>query len=247
MKRFAKFLAVCALIVGGVYLAYLVILPTATLRYRPTVDVDVDGVTRTGSGVVEISYQPLPDSFVGAFGGSHFRGDMRGYAITIDLGERGLLFVVNAWPMLAKPGTGGNGGALFPGAANLASLPLVAYGLPQTGLPSHMMGLVRELSQKAGSVDVPPEKLPMLVRFRDTNNPLSNEELDPRDLAAALGAGVRLARARLELTNDPVSPMPRNWPKWLVDEKGEDGFTLHAHSGELHLLFWCSNLMFKGT
>jgi hypothetical protein len=246
MKRFAKFLAVCALIVGGVYLAYLLVFPTAYLRYRLTVDVDVDGVTRTGSGVVEISYQPLPDSFVGGFGASNFRGDMRGYAITIDLGERGMLFVVNAWPMLAKPGSGGNGGALFPGAANLASLPMVAYGLPQTGLPSHMMGLVRELSQKTGSVDVPPEKLPMLLRFRDTGDRHSNEELDPRDLAAALGPGVRLARARLEFTNDPVSPMPRSWPNWLVDEKGEEGFMLHAYSGDLYRSFWCSNLMFKG-
>jgi hypothetical protein len=105
MKRPSKFLVVCAAIVVGLYAAYHVILPTAYLRYRLTLDVDVDGVTRTGSGVVEIAYQPLPDWLVNIGGGSHFGGEMRGYAITVDLGERGLLFVVDAYPFLVDPKT----------------------------------------------------------------------------------------------------------------------------------------------
>jgi hypothetical protein len=58
MKRPPKFLVVCAAIAVGLYAAYLVIFPTVYLRYRLTLDVDVDGVARTGSGVVEIAYQP---------------------------------------------------------------------------------------------------------------------------------------------------------------------------------------------
>ena len=58
MKRSPRFLVVCTVI------AYLVILPTAFLRYRLTLDVDVDGVERSGSGVVEIAYQPMPDWLV---------------------------------------------------------------------------------------------------------------------------------------------------------------------------------------
>src|ERR1700722_3368819 len=98
MKRSPKFLVVCAAIAVGLYLAYPLIFPTAYLRYRLTLDVDVSGVMRTGSGVVEIAYQPVPDWLVNIGGGSHFTSEMRGYAITVDLGERGLLFVVEAYP-----------------------------------------------------------------------------------------------------------------------------------------------------
>jgi hypothetical protein len=61
MKRPPKFLVVCAAIVVGLYVAYLVFFPTVYLRYRLTLDVDVDGVTRTGSGVVETAYPGMPD------------------------------------------------------------------------------------------------------------------------------------------------------------------------------------------
>jgi hypothetical protein len=100
MKRPPKFLAVCVTIAVGLYVAYTVILPTVYLRYRLTLDVDVDGVMRRGSGVVEIAYQPLPDWLVHISQGAYFVGEMRGYAITVNLGERGLLFVVDSRPLL---------------------------------------------------------------------------------------------------------------------------------------------------
>jgi hypothetical protein len=50
-----KFLVVCAAICAALYVAYLAVFPTDYLRYRLTLDVDVDGVTRSGSGVVEIA------------------------------------------------------------------------------------------------------------------------------------------------------------------------------------------------
>lgn len=114
MKRAAKLLVVCAAIVGGLYVAYVVAFPTAYLRYRLTLNVDVDGVTRTGSGVVEIPYSFAPDAFA-SLPGNTFYGDIRGSAITVDLGARGLLFVVNEYPALADLATGKS---LFPNAAN---------------------------------------------------------------------------------------------------------------------------------
>ncbi len=213
MSLGGKFLVVCAVIVGGLYAAYLVILPTAYLRYRLTVDVDVDGATHTGSGVVEIAYQPLPDWLVNIGGGSHFGGDMRGCAITVDLGERGLLFVVNSRPLLVDPKTDL---PAFPKLASLNMLPFIAYGLSQSYDPSSGLAAVRELQTKKGSVDVPPDGLPMVVRFRNINDGNTIEELDPRDLASAYGPGVRLARAKFEFTTDPVSSMPKTWPKWLA-------------------------------
>lgn len=215
MKRPPKFLVVCAVIVGGLYLSYLVIFPTAYLRYRLTLDVDVDGVTRTGSGVVEIAYPGMPDWLSKIGQGAHFTGEMHGSAITVDLGERGLLFVVDAYP--ADPKTRLIAG---PPATRLRFLPFAAYGLSGSGSydPSSGSAAVRELQTKKGPVDIPVNKLPMLVRFRNIDDGDTIEELDPRNLAAAYGPGVRLVRARFEFTTDPVSPMPKVWPKWLAGE-----------------------------
>jgi hypothetical protein len=84
MKRPPKFLVVCAAIVVGLYVAYLVFFPTVYLRYRLTLGVDVDGVTRTGSGVVEIAYPGMPDWLSEIGQGAHFAGEMHGCAITVD-------------------------------------------------------------------------------------------------------------------------------------------------------------------
>ncbi len=59
----------------------------------------------------------------------------------------------------------------------------------------------------------------MLVRFTNINDRNSIEEVDPRDLAAAYGPGVRLVGVTFELTHDPVTPIPSVWPSWLKLEK----------------------------
>jgi hypothetical protein len=66
-------------------------------------------------------------------------------------------------------------------------LPLVAYGLyslPQNGMPSGLLRLVGKLRGKSGSVEIPIEKLPMIVRFQNIDAPASMEELDPRAFGA---------------------------------------------------------------
>ena len=66
-------------------------------------------------------------------------------------------------------------------------LPFVAYGLSQSYVPSTGLAAVRKLQTKKGSVDLPPDRLPMVVRLRNIDDGNTIEELDPRDLAAAYG------------------------------------------------------------
>jgi hypothetical protein len=248
MKGFLKFAVICVAISLGCYAAYSLVFPTAYLRYRLTLDVDVDGVMRAGSGVIEISYQPPPDFMIGAIGGNHFRGKMHGYAITVDLGDRGLLFVIDARPDLAEGKTDKSlfpGRDIFPNGATLTTLPLVANDLPPEGMPSVMLRLVNKLRNKHGVVDVPPEKLPMLVRFRDIGKRQSMGEVDPRDLSSAFGPGVNLVGARVEVTNDPITPMPSIWPKWLADE-ADERFPLQAYTNYLSRNMPLSTKVFKG-
>jgi hypothetical protein len=65
-------------------------------------------------------------------------------------------------------------------------------------------------------------KITDIGRFKDINDSNSwFEELDPLNLAAVYGPGVHLADARLEFTNDPVTPLPKIWPVWLkLDRSG---------------------------
>ena len=52
---------------------------------------------------------------------------------------------------------------------------------------------------------VPPKLYPRLVTFGDINDPASVQRIDPADLAASFGPGVRLKSITLEITDAPVS------------------------------------------
>ncbi len=45
----------------------------------------------------------------------------------------------------------------------------------------------------------------MLVRFRNIRDPSSVETVDPDNLAKSFGAGVRLKRITVQITDDPVT------------------------------------------
>ncbi len=208
MDRLQKFLVGCGVVLLLCCAAYAFTFPTYYVRYKLSLDFDVDGTVQTSSGVVEIAYPIGTDFFAPIGGGRAFSGVFHGNAITIDLHERGLLFVVNR---MAQRGLDHR-----PGSRALSDLPLKTFGYPTEGLPSHMAPLVSALAEQTGSVDVPIADLPMLVRFRELSDRMSLEELDPNDLESAYGGAVKLLRARLTLTKDGVTPIPASWPKWLI-------------------------------
>ena len=56
---------------------------------------------------------------------------------------------------------------------------------------------------------------PMLVTFGDLADPTSVAEVDPDDLAATFGEGVKLKRITVELTDDPVTTGIEERLGWL--------------------------------
>jgi hypothetical protein len=56
------------------------------------------------------------------------------------------------------------------------------------------------------AADAPLEHLPMLARLRDPRDPATAERVDPTNLAATFGAGVRLVRVTAQITDDPLAP-----------------------------------------
>ena len=75
----------------------------------------------------------------------------------------------------------------------------------------------RQLAAVTDVTDVPPAMLPMLVRFRNLNDPTSVERVDPNNLAKSFGPGFRLDRATLNITTEPVTQglVQSVMPAWL--------------------------------
>jgi hypothetical protein len=79
-----------------------------------------------------------------------------------------------------------------------------AYNLGAAGSYSGAMSIV--MSQVYDTpVSLPPEGWPMMVMFADIADPTSVARVDPNDLAASFGEGVRLKAVTLEITRADVT------------------------------------------
>jgi hypothetical protein len=74
---------------GACHLIY----PSYTHRYRLTMEVEADGQTRTGSGVVEVTWQRQPKILPQVL---EWTESVRGQAVPVDLGRHGLLLAMLA-------------------------------------------------------------------------------------------------------------------------------------------------------
>lgn len=171
------------------------------MRYRMTLTVEDEGRPIEGSTVVEVS--------LGRSVGMPYAMGKRGEALVLDLGPRGLLFAVlrgansdeGYWEMLPERII----------APALGVKPNVSRD------DDDRLGVFKRLlaGPRGEKVEVPVDKLPMLVRFRDINDPKTVERIDPKNLAASLGPGVSLNRATVEITDDPVTDRIRQSLPWL--------------------------------
>jgi hypothetical protein len=189
------------------------------VRYRLTVEVQDGDQVKTGSSVIDVAYSIQPDGAVN-LGGRDTQSMPVGYAPTVDLGEKGVLFLTFAY---ASPGPeyydGRNRNQQFSCPLDdIGCVPFAAYSRPGTGFGpySQEKEALDQLIRQSGPRDVPFVMLPKLVRFRDVTDPHTSVRVSPYDLAASFGPGVKLKRVILELTNDPVTPPPKNWPQWLT-------------------------------
>jgi hypothetical protein len=63
----------------------------------------------------------------------------------------------------------------------------------------------RRMKAEFGTREIPRDDYPMLVTFGDIDDPTSVQRVDPENLAATFGAGVRLKRITLTITDDPLT------------------------------------------
>ena len=196
-----------------------------TIRYRLTLEVETPEGTKTGSGVMEHGARWNDGITRGLGAGPGLAVDTRGEAIIIDLGARGLLLC-----LMTRDDTraGSSDELLLP-----AIFPFEKWG----GAIDNYSAYLGRLAWSKPVADAPLKSLPMLARFRDPLDPATAERVDPTNLAATFGSGVRLVRVTAQITNDPLPPPTiENRLPWIRTLQGSIANTLGLKRDYLDVL-----------
>ena len=216
----------------------LVLFPSWTVRYRLTIDVAVDDEIRSGSGVIEMIWTDMSNNPL-----MHGRWDLtfRGEAFSLDLGSRGRLFALLSSPKapryLAKPGT-----HIFTPAIDAFS--------PELSVGTMTGWTLSSIAWRRDVVELAPSLLPMLVRFRDIDDPKTVEEVDPSDLADSFGPNVKIVRATVQIVPSGFWPFNRfnaPFPQWLFGEPITTGIEKQLPSWYTKLRQQKSGLMIESA
>ena len=206
--------------------------PSATLRYKITVSIDTPEGVRTGSAVREVFIQrqpELPES------GPHIVP--KGEAVVVDLGKRGVVFALTSFDDYQ---------VIF------KAFPYHRGGLTVEGLKyySQLKNVKEELK---------PERYPMLVTFRNLEDPKSVVAL--RETSGCLkrdqngtcvqegfhvtadrfeemfGKGVRLGKVEIEMTDESITTGVVDWLPWIpiYHDKMLDGLKYNTISSQYPL------------
>jgi hypothetical protein len=204
-----KTLAIIAAIVAAAYVGFQIAYPTVVVRYRLTLEASTPEGVKSGSGVIEVTFAKRPVIIPEMQWVERW---VRGQAVMLDLGQRGVLF------------------ATLEQGQNWHSLPKEVLTFAYWGRNLQHGDNIRSLKDLRGRKNLPVQLLPMLVRFRDLTDPTTVEQVDPNVLAKSFGPDIRLTKASVEITDDPVTKgieVPLPWlanggsEKWLVTPHGE--------------------------
>lgn len=169
---------------------------TDRVRYKMTVEIDTPQGVKSGSAVREVAYRVPSKLLFPSIAEDRPQWRVRGEAVTVEMPDGQVLFALL---------TSGDGVSDYAGRdiwfirreLNRDSFVLLPNP-PRTTRP------------------VIANPLPMLVRFRNIADPTTVEKVDPENLAASFGAGVKLRRTTVELTDDPVTTGIEKRLGWLA-------------------------------
>lgn len=174
-----------------------------TYRYRLTVEVLADGVVHSGSSVLEVSHSRLFNMNGGGY--TEGAGIAKGEAVAVDLGARGVVFAILSYR------NRGSDPSYFAeyvfGARN-----------SDGSVRNNTLAELRDVnfSGSKGSRELPPAYWPEMVRFRNLADPASVERVNPQNLAASFGQGVKVLRVTAEITSDKITTEITKMLPWLV-------------------------------
>ncbi|NML93601.1 hypothetical protein [Novosphingobium olei] len=214
----AALLAVaCGGVFGKTYPAY---------RYRVTVEVETPQGLRRGSSVIEVQTTAGGPYSISGGGGGGIATRVTGEAAAIDLPNGETLFALlrtHGSPELPE-----NLYALqipYPTKAEVEARTGKGKWSSSTAFDIWM----ERVRTSRGIFTVPRWRTdalagasgwPMLVRFGDTGDPGSVEEINPNDLRSTFGRGYAIKRVLVGKTNDPIAFKLEARLPWLPHTKG---------------------------
>jgi hypothetical protein len=186
-RHFMKRIGILVALILVAIVTYRTVYPSVTLRYRLTLDVEINGSLKSSSGVIEITYSKNPQ-LLGA--SAAMTTAVVGQAVWVDLGERDALFALL---------TAGR----HPRSAPAYIIPVLFGATPDSFGPEDF-GRIGALS---GQREIPFELLPLMVRLRDVNDPRSAELFESGGASDASGRGLKLVRATIEIVPSGIWPL----------------------------------------
>ena len=217
---FAVGLSISACAVAGSSAEY----PSATIRYKMTVEVETPEGIKTGSAVREISMVSRPMR-MGDRNDTHVKLN-KGEAVVVDLGQRGVLF------------------ALMGKGADPVWTLLNAFPSPCAEGAVSRCSVKHYSSLKWGArAQLFERHYPMFVTFEDLNDPKSvkgileikscpdpatgipdnSRCIDKNHFEERFGQGVHLRSVVVEVTQAPVSSVIDKWLPWLDARSKQPG------------------------
>ncbi len=192
-------------------------------RYRLTVTVNTPEGLRSGSSVIQVeTFVAGPNSIPQP---NKLSTRVRGEAVTVDLGERGVLFAL----LRSETSVDWAAGALM-SAVEPVRYEEISDEIKRTNRsPRFDIMMERTLALtgrheipryysngvKRPGTNEPASYYPMMVRFDDLDDPASVVKVDHENLSAAFGEGVTLKRISVERTEDPITRTLEARLPWL--------------------------------
>jgi hypothetical protein len=197
--------------------------PSCTYNYRLTLEAQTPQGVSSGASVIQLTN--VGRRFVPGFGA---RGYVRitGEAVYVDLGGGKNLFVSLTDVASGRP----IDPSTVDGALDAGSLPAKIFNFMFGPLGGPALCKAAEAAMARGPVEVPFVNLPTTVTFRDINNPLSVELVDPRSLSSSFGAGYSLKSAKIAITEDAVTEKIDRVLPWLKSYGGRGVFDRTEYS-----------------
>jgi hypothetical protein len=204
----------------AVYMAGLVIVaaalascggPVYTYRYKLTLEVETPEGVKSASSVVEIR------EYMVKFPAKAIRGAVTGQALYLDVGK-------NQQPLVALL-TRRIGTSIEPYFPDYSKYFGIHYEWAENN-----PGL-EALVTKRGAKDLAVIDLPELVSFASPSYPNTVIAVDPRNLEATFGSGVKWHRMTIEITDDPITKGLEAKLPWVtkMDTTMLDGDPLHRY------------------
>jgi hypothetical protein len=196
--KFAKvlFATLILIVVWALYRQFFAVIDD--FNYRLTANFEENGRTVTGSGVVRVTSRLKIVCIVGVSCVKYWR---RGEAFPVRFSDNNTIFVMLA----VADSTSGTAGAW----------PTVTF--------NEMTRHGRKISELPHTPFIVPEKyMPTIVHFDDLSDPTSVQVVDPQNVSATVGQGIRLKSMTIEITDDPVTWGLEETLPWVLTTKRAD-------------------------